>query len=59
MSKRWIRADLSYIQAELKDKAHITSSVEEGYRIIKSWSINYKCSNLDKSMESNLMRLNG
>ena len=36
MSKRWIRADLSYIQAELKDKAYITSSVDEGFRIMKS-----------------------
>lgn len=41
MSKKWIRADMSHIQAELKDKTHITSSLDEGYRMIKSWIINY------------------
>lgn len=41
MSKRWIREDVSYIQAELKDKTYITSSSDEGYRIMKSWIINY------------------
>lgn len=40
-SRRWIRADLNKIQEELKGKTHITSSVNEGYRMIKSWIINY------------------
>jgi len=40
-SRKWIRADLNKIQEELKGKSRITSSVNEGYRMIKSWIINY------------------
>jgi len=40
MSRKWIRGDISYIQAKLKDKTHITSSADEGYRMIKFWIIN-------------------
>ena len=40
-SRKWIRADLNKIQEELKGRVYITSSVNEGYRMIKSWIINY------------------
>jgi len=40
-SRRWIRADLRLIQEELRGKTHLTSSSNEGYRMIKSWIINY------------------
>jgi len=40
-SRRWIRADLNKIQKELRNKTYITSSVNERYRVIKSWIINY------------------
>ena len=40
-SRKWIRADLNKIREELKDKTCITSSVNEGHRIVKSWIINY------------------
>ena len=41
MSRTWIRADLCQIQDELESKTHITSWGNEGYRIIKSWIVNY------------------
>jgi len=41
MSNKWIRGDIRYIQAKLKDKTHITSSADEGYRMIKFWIINH------------------
>jgi len=41
MSKRWIRADLDQIQEKLTSKTYITSSGNEGYRIIKSWIFNH------------------
>ena len=41
MSKTWVRADLNQIQERLKSKTHIISSVNEGYRIAKSWINNY------------------
>jgi len=40
MINKWIRGDIRYIQAVLKDKTFITSSVDEGYRMIKFWIIN-------------------
>lgn len=40
-SKKWIKEDLCQIQEELKGKTHIASLVNEGYRIMKSWIINY------------------
>ena len=40
-SRRWVRADLSQIQKGLKNKTHIISSDNEGYRIAKSWISNY------------------
>ncbi|MBA7698362.1 hypothetical protein ES703_107039 [subsurface metagenome] len=43
MSKRWIRADLKLIQQEISDKTYIDSSIEHGYRVIKSWVINFIC----------------
>lgn len=43
-SERWIREDLNQIQEGLEAKTNITSSVNEGYRIIKSWIINYTVS---------------
>ena len=39
--KKWIRGDLTKIQEELRDKTYITSSVDEGYVMIKSWIINH------------------
>ena len=57
-SKKWIRADLNQIQEKLRDKTHIISSGNEGYGVIKSWIINYiECHDLNKSMESNLMKI--
>ncbi len=41
LSRRWIKADLTKIQEELKGKTNISSSVDEGYRKIKSWIVNY------------------
>lgn len=40
-STRWVREDLSQIQEGLEPKTNITSSLEEGYRIIKAWIIGY------------------
>jgi len=37
----WIRADLNKIREELRGKTYITSSVDDGYRIVKSWIMNY------------------
>ena len=52
MSRRWIRADINQIQEELKDKTYITSSVNEGYEMIKSWIVNpINLGNLCKTME--------
>ena len=41
ISRKWIRTDLNQIQENLNSKTYITSSVNEGYRIAKSWIINY------------------
>ncbi len=41
MRKRWVRADLRQIEDELKDKTYIISSVNEGYRLAKSWIKNW------------------
>ena len=38
-SSKWIRADLNKIQEEVKDITHSTSSVNEGYKIVKYWVI--------------------
>jgi len=52
MSRRWIRADINKIQEELKDKTYITSSVNEGYVMIKSWIVKHtNLGNLCKAME--------
>lgn len=40
-SRSWIREDLCQIQEGLKGKSHIASSVNEGYRMIKSWIVNH------------------
>lgn len=40
-SKRWTRSDLIQLQEQLKSKAQITSSYNEGYKVIKSWIFNY------------------
>lgn len=40
-SRRWISADLSQIQEGLEPKTNITSSLDEGYRLIKVWIVNY------------------
>jgi len=50
MSKKWIKSDLYHIEEKLKDKTHIASSVDEGYRILKSWIINY--SNLGEFIDN-------
>ena len=39
--RSWIRADINKIQEELKDKTYITSSVNEGYVMIKSWVVKH------------------
>lgn len=50
--RSWIRADLNQIQEELKDKTYITSSVNEGYVMIKSWIVNHtNVGNLYKTLE--------
>ena len=41
MRKRWIKADLCQNQVELKGKIIVASSISDGYKIIKSWIINY------------------
>lgn len=41
MSKKWVKTDLNQIQEKLRSKTHITSSSKEGYRITKSWVVNY------------------
>jgi len=52
-SRRWIRADLNKIQEELKGKTHITSSTNEGYRVINSWIVNQANSgDLYKALEA-------
>lgn len=52
LSRRWIRADINKIQEELKDKTYITSSVNEGYVMIKSWIVKHiNLGNLYKTLE--------
>lgn len=41
MSKKWVKTDINQIQKELRSKTHITSSSNEGYKMIKSWVVNY------------------
>lgn len=41
MRKRWIKVDLCQNQVELKGKIFVASSISDGYKIIKSWIINY------------------
>jgi len=51
-TKKWINVDLDKIKSELKDQTYITSSIRDGYLIIKSWIINQICYDLDqKTME--------
>jgi len=38
--RRWIREDLCKLQKGLEERTNITSSVDDGYRIIKSWVMN-------------------
>ncbi len=40
LRNRWINNDLNLIQNKFKDRTQVTSSIDEGYEIIKSW-INY------------------
>lgn len=50
--RSWIRADLKQIQDELSGKTKISYSDNEGYRIAKSWIINYMNFNdLHKTLE--------
>lgn len=39
-SKKWTRSDLIQLQEPLRFKAQITSSYNEGYKVIKSWIFN-------------------
>lgn len=41
MSRKWVKADICKIQEELNGKTHISTSIDEGYKKIKSWIINY------------------
>lgn len=49
MSKKWVKSDLYHIEVELKDKTHVATSREEGYRMLKSWIVNY--SKFDESVD--------
>lgn len=52
-SKRWTKADLGQTREELRAKTIITSSVNDGHRIIRSWIINYmNFSNCYETMEA-------
>ncbi len=51
--RRWTRGDLSQIQEGLETKTNVTSSVNEGYEVIRSWIINHiNVGNCYKKMEA-------
>jgi len=46
MRKKWVNDDLYHIKEQLKNKTYIASSVDEGYKKLKSWILRDKYEHL-------------